>query len=228
MPLPHRVLLVIAAPAEVRAVLAARGRSESPEPWRLLEIDDRFDLVVSGIGKGNAAGATARVADPSRHLSIISLGIAGALPESGVQLGDVVLATRSVYADEGLQNPDNFQTCDAMGFPIAPPPAKDGGVETSPELMVDLRRRFPEAREGVVATVSTCSGTDALARQVRQRTRAIAEGMEGAAVAHAAVRLGIRSGEIRIISNTTGDRPKQVWDIRRALRVLGDVARRLG
>lgn len=36
--------------------------------------------------------------------------------------------------------------------------------------------------------------------------------MEGAAVLLAAHRLGIPAAEIRVISNTTGDRDRQVWD----------------
>ena len=45
--------------------------------------------------------------------------------------------------------------------------------------------------------------------------------MEGAAVAHTAQRLGIKAIEIRVISNTTGTRETQKWDINLALSNLG-------
>jgi futalosine hydrolase len=73
---------------------------------------------------------------------------------------------------------------------------------------------------GVIATVATCSGTDALAVEVERRTGAIAEAMEGAAVVHAALRLGLPGGEVRVISNSTGDRAKQQWDIARAFAAM--------
>ena len=49
---------------------------------------------------------------------------------------------------------------------------------------------------------------------------AIAEAMEGAAVVHAARRLGLPGGEVRVISNSTGDRAKQQWDIARAFAAM--------
>ncbi|MGA1045489.1 MAG: hypothetical protein ACO3ZY_09835, partial [Phycisphaerales bacterium] len=77
-------------------------------------------------------------------------------------------------------------------------------------------------RVGVIATVATCSGTDRLASEVVRRTGAIAEAMEGAAVLHAARRLGAPAIEVRAISNTTGDRPEQRWEIARAFATIGD------
>ena len=44
--------------------------------------------------------------------------------------------------------------------------------------------------------------------------------MEGAAVVHAALRLGLPGGEVRVISNSTGDRAKQQWDIARAFAAM--------
>ena len=46
--------------------------------------------------------------------------------------------------------------------------------------------------------------------------------MEGAAVVHAARRLDVPAIEVRAISNTTGDRDRQQWDIAAALTALGD------
>ena len=61
------------------------------------------------------------------------------------------------------------------------------------------------------------------------RTGAIAEGMEGAAIGHALARCTGRGTkpeflEIRVVSNTTGDRGRQVWDIKGALATLTRVA----
>ena len=209
-------VLVVAAPAEAHAALDASGAPRTGEPWRLIWLNERLRLLISGIGKANAAGAVARCVDPDATAAVLSLGVAGALPGATLDPGAVVVATRSVYADEGLVTPDTFQTCAEMGFPIGP----DGDVPPTDQTLLaelDADVRAP------VATVSTCSGTDAAARTVVRRTGAVAEAMEGAAVLHAAARLGIPAAEVRIISNTTGDRPRQRWDLPAALARLADL-----
>ncbi len=178
---------------------------------------------MTGISKANAAGAVARVIDPREHGAVLSLGVAGALPGSDLNIADVVLSELSVFADEGLQVPEGFRDCAAMGYPLGP-----GGGSSAPmdgELLQALRPLADAA--GPIATVSTCSGTDERARSVRGRTRAVAEAMEGAAVGLVAERVAVRFGEVRVISNTTGDRDRQVWDLPRALEALTRLIGRL-
>jgi nucleoside phosphorylase len=50
--------------------------------------------------------------------------------------------------------------------------------------------------------------------------------MEGAAVVHAANRVGAPAIEIRSISNSTGERNQQEWDIDLALENLGPSVRK--
>lgn len=217
-------LLTVAAPAEATAVLDCAGTSASmPPAWQTTDIGDDLHLVVTGVGKANAAAATATTLSGHRYGAVINLGICGSLPiVSPLGLGDSIAATRSIYADEGLQLPDgSFVGCSDMGFPLGP--FDDWGVRADADLL--------DAFAGLasvtapVATVSTCSGTDALARTVVARTWAVAEGMEGAAVGQVASRLGVPFIEIRVVSNTTGDRDQQAWAIGPALRRVGDLAR---
>lgn len=226
-----RILLIVATPVEARAILAATGvpLTAADEQWRLHPISSRLDLVVCGIGKANAAAATVRFVNETNQTWVVSIGLAGALPGSGLSVGMVVVPTASVYADEGLQTEDGFRDCASMGFPLGPfagaaVPAHEGLSST---LMNATRQAGHEPRRVRVATVSTCSGTDALAAAVASRAAAGAEAMEGAAVLHAASRIGIAAAELRVISNTTGDRRNQIWDLHGALSVLGDVACRL-
>ncbi|MCE2874327.1 MAG: futalosine hydrolase [Planctomycetaceae bacterium] len=173
-------------------------------------------VVVSGIGRTNAAAATtAALLEQGPFDGALSVGIAGALPDAMLQAGDVVVATECVYMEEGLATPDGFVDMQGMGFPLGD---FDGNrVPTEPALAKFLPGPL---HRGVIATVATCSGTDALAVEVERRTGAIAEAMEGAAVVHAARRLGLPGGEVRVISNSTGDRAKQQWDIARAFAAM--------
>lgn len=221
---PGRALLALAAPAEARAALRALNVSDEAalKGWKLHALTDRLDLVVTGVSKANAAGAVARTLDPGRHAAVLSVGIAGALPGSGLAIGSVVLADASLFADEGLLTPAGFQDCAAMGFPIGP-----GGIAVpAAEDLLPVLRPLADAH-GPVATVSICSGTDAQAAAVQERTAALAEAMEGAAVGVAAARAGVPFAEVRVISNTTGDRERQIWDLPGALRILSRLIGRL-
>jgi futalosine hydrolase len=221
----RRLLLVVAAPAEARAVLLGLGADSNlaDRPWVLHRASDAVDVVVCGVGKANAAGAVGRFADPVSHGAVLNVGVAGALPGAPAGLRDVVAATRSVYADEGLLTPAGYKDCAAMGFPLGP---FEGAGPRTPDWIVDALRAAAN-HAGPIATVSTCSGTDSGAATVRERTGAIAEAMEGAAAAHAASRLGLPAGELRVISNTTGDRGRQAWDLPGALRALAGVIGRV-
>ncbi len=221
--LPKPWLLVVAAPAEAKSVLVGLGfKPEPPQEWEPRPAGEGLDLLMTGIGKANAAAGTAMALSSRTYGAVVNLGIAGALPvASPLVMGDTIAATRSIYADEGLALPDgSFVGCSGMGFPLGP--FDDWGVRASPEL---LDRLAPLASvTAPLATVSTCSGTDPLARTVVERTWAVAEAMEGAAVGQVAARLGVPFLEMRVISNTTGNRENQVWAIGRALSGLGNLA----
>lgn len=236
------LLVVVAAPKEVEAVLggvgsrtggstgAGRGGAGGQDPiiedvWVARPIGGRLDLVQSGVGKANAAGAVARCLDPARHGGVLSLGICGALPGSGLGLGDVVLSTRMVNADEGLETPAGWVPCAGMGFPLSPSET-EAGIEADPVLFEALRPLADAA--GVIATVSTCAGTDARAAAIAGRSGGLVEAMEGAGAAQAADRLGVGACELRVVSNTTGDRDRQQWDLAGAFSRLRAVSASLG
>jgi len=215
-----KLLLVVAAPSEARAV--AGDRASVLLPWAPISISDGVDLILSGVGKANASGATAAALARGGYGAVINLGACGTLPGSPAAIGDVVLATRSVFADEGVESEAGakWEPMATLGFPTA----IDGdGVACDAELMQLLRPHAAHA--GPIATVSTCSGTDARAVAVVKRTGAIAEAMEGAAVLLASARLGVPGAELRVVSNTTGERGKQQWELKRALVIVGEIAR---
>lgn len=211
MPAQRPWLVLVAAPKEVSAALAALGTPDAiPETWGCVRAE-RAVIVRTGVGKWAAAGAAARWYDPARHAGVLSFGVAGALPGSGLPLGAAVLADPSRFADEGLAAPDAFVPLSDMGFPDDAPTAPDPASRAALAPLAD--------RVGPIATVSTCAGTDALARAHRDRAGAVAEAMEGAAAGAAVRRTDPRArfAELRVVSNTTGNRPDQAWDLPLAL-----------
>ncbi len=217
-----RVLFVTAAPKEAASVASAFGKP-APDPWQRVELAAWADLIATGVGKSNAAGATARHLDPARHRHVLNVGIAGVLPGSGLRLLETVAGIRSVFADEGVLSPEGYSSMSARGFP--PLSTSEGdGVTSDGQLLAALGIPHVQA----IATVSTCSGTNALAREIVTRTGAEVEAMEGAAVGLVASRLGVGFAEVRVISNTTGDRGSQQWDLPGALAALREWVARAG
>lgn len=214
-------MLAVAAPIEGRAILAAaRSNAVFPNPWECVEIAPAIDLLHLGVSKSNAAGALAAAfARMPGITAVINTGIAGSLPdgqEFALHPGDTVVATQCVFADEGIVTPAGYQSVASMGFPINPTGEDAFSCDAR---LCDAFRPYVTAAGGI-ASVSTCSGTDALSRALAVRTKAIAETMEGAACALVCHRAGIPFVEVRAISNYTGDRAKQAWDIKGALASL--------
>lgn len=198
----RRILIVTAVQAEADVI----GRP-----------DGTF-VVASGIGRTNAAAATtAAILSDGPFAWVISAGVAGALPKSNLSIGDIVVANKCVYFEEGLQTTGGFQNMTKMGFSL--------GNFNGNEVPVDSWMLEKLGSLGIVApiaTVATCSGTDEHAALVQKRTHCACEAMEGAAVVHAANRVSAPAIEIRAISNTTGNRDSQEWNIELALKNLGD------
>ncbi|MBG83912.1 MAG: futalosine hydrolase [Phycisphaerae bacterium] len=173
-------------------------------------------VVAGGVGRTNAAASTTRcLLEDGPFSMVISAGIAGILPGNDLEVGDVLLANECVYMEEGIETPEGFQDLDAMGFPLGE--FRGNHVPVDGPLLEKCPAHLPR---GPIATVATCSGTDELASLVEKRTGAMAEAMEGAAVLHAAGLLGVPGLEIRSMSNFTGHRSAQQWDIPKALESL--------
>ncbi len=196
-----RVLIVTSVSAEAKAIRSHDGAT----------------VVVGGIGRTNGAAATAEtILGQGPFDAVLNAGVAGARPGGGLEVGQTVVASRCVYVEEGLITPSGFSNMAAAGLSLGD--FEGNVVPVDAQLLSRLAGHF---RTGPIATVATCSGTDAAAEVVVGRTGAIAEAMEGAAVVHAARRQRVPAIELRVVSNTTGDRDRQRWDLAGALVALG-------
>ena len=227
---PTSVLIAFAAPPEGDAIRSGLGGDASTgfPLWEAVPVVDGFEMVRTGVGPAAAAGGVARVLDPARHAAVISLGVGGALPGADTpEIGTVVLATRSVFADLGLQTPNEYQSLGEMGFPILGSGTGSGESYAPDSRLAGLLAPMAD-RRAPVATVSTCSGTDdraaAIAERLGSDRAGAVEAMEGASVGLVASLVGVPFAELRVISNTTGDRSAQRWDLDGAFARLGLVA----
>ncbi|MEY4530147.1 MAG: futalosine hydrolase [Deinococcota bacterium] len=168
-------------------------------------------IIVSGIGAVNAALSTQAALLEQRADLVLSVGIAGAYPNSGLELTNVIVSSALVYAGFGVQNGSRVE---ALGFPIAPDifqvlPVWNKALDYA---------RVARLEYGVITTLETVTTNNARAKAIEQQFSARAEAMEGAGVAQAALRFDLPCLELRSISNLVGDRKN--WQLQAALGTL--------
>jgi futalosine hydrolase len=187
------------------------------EPWA----GDPRTLAL-GVGKVAATLALTRRVLDVRPEAVVLFGVAGAYP-GGPEIGRACWVTEDWLADEGVQTPSGFLSLEQLGLGARGPFATDAAL--TDELDARLDGGLPRV---VGATVSTCSGTDALAAARSAACPAAAvESMEGAAVGSVCVALGIPWAQLRVVSNRTGDRDRGGWDLHAALARLHEAVARL-
>jgi futalosine hydrolase len=189
-------LVVCAVEAEREAILAAGANAE---------------VIVGGVGPAAAAASTATALHDDVSL-VLAAGIGGGFPP--VAPGAIAVASSIVFADLGAETPDGFVPMSALGFgrelyEVDAGVAADLAVGTGGQV-------------GTIVTVATVTGTAQTAAALKTRfPDAVAEGMEGAGVAAAAILRRLPFGEIRAISNRVGPRDRESWDVPGALDALG-------
>jgi len=187
--------------------------------------------IVSGMGKVNAAHATTLLCERYSPDVVVLFGVGGAYPSTGLRVGDIAVAEKEVYGDEGVLAKDGFHGAEFIGIPLL----KKGRKKYFNELPLDVKlarkvvntltvAHLPIPRlarggeggaikSGTFVTVSTCTGTRKRALELRRRFNALCENMEGAAAAHVCTLYDVPMVEIRGISNIVEDRDRAKWNI---------------
>ncbi len=179
--------------------------------------------LISGIGKTNASRGTTFLVEKFSPGIIIHIGVGGAYPLSGLRAGDIAVAEKEIYGDEGVLLKDGFHAAEMIGIPFLVKAQKNYFNEFPQnkkllKMAVRISRVTFHAsritvRSGPFVTLSTCTGTVRRAKEIEKKFHAICENMEGAAVAHVCMSCGIPMVEIRGISNIVGERNKKKWNI---------------
>ncbi len=194
------------------------------------------DFTVSGISThstffdaDNAAGIITGVGIPItmsvlpseilrvKPSCILNIGITGAYPGSGLQIGDIVMGTSEVFGDIGFELPEypSFR-------PISSTPMGKPYAQSFPLRQCDWRQTYPLLKYGAGCTVNTCTGTVATGLMREKLYSAQFETMEGAAVAMVGKMADISVLEIRAISNIAADRDMRPENIKLAIENLAN------
>jgi len=181
-------------------------------------------LAVSGMGKVNAAHAVTSLIHAFNPAMIMNIGIGGAYPSSGLKTGDVAIAEKEIYGDEGVLLKDGFHGTDLIGIPLL----KKGRKNYFNEIPLDRKlaiRALKAAqlithhsslitiKKGTFLTLSTCTGTKKRTLELERRFSALCENMEGAAIAHICALYDTPMIEMRGVSNMVGVRDRSAWNV---------------
>ena len=204
------MLLLVPTAQEARALLdSGSPASERPVAARLGGHVVQAALCGFGLAAAGALSAMALQRSGERHCVLAGLG--GSYDAVRLPVGALLAAREVRCADVGSGSGSGFRSAAELGFPQAP-----GGDGLSP-VGDALPLVVPPRVGGVVAallTVANASGGPAeAAERARRHDGALAEDMEGFAVAVACRRLGVELTILRGVSNVAGDRDRSHWDL---------------
>jgi len=191
--------------------------------------------LITGPGVVNTVQSLTAAIENERPSLIIQTGCAGAFRESGLNIGDIGIATEEIDIQLGIETEDGSLPLDELPFSI---------IKSS---NVDIKNRYPldielvnhsleiltkvfegksvQVVKGSFVTVSTITSTDSRAKDIYKQFSPCMECMEGAGAAHLAIHYDIPFLEIRSASNFVGKRDRSSWNLplafeRGALAVL--------
>ena len=232
-----------------RLRLAGRGFS--------LRIHEGLQMLVgeTGIGKVNAAAVAAAALSNFVSDEVWNVGCTGAYPGSGLGVGDVLVAESCLFADEGILTEGGPVPASGIGipfvvkngvafsdsFPVSEYISRgkirsilpEGLYGPGPSGAVPLREGSDpiapgfRVRYGPSLTVGMVSGDAKTASERFHRFAALAENMEGSAIAQTCLLFDVPFLEFRGVSNVAGERDKAHWDLAAAVANCLAVARRL-
>lgn len=211
--MPRRLILV---PTTLERRLLEPSLSAAMAPG------DRLELC--GFGPVAAAARTSLLLAAHAPARVLLVGIAGRLDDR-LTLGGAERFTHVACHGVGAGTGEDFSPAGALGWPHWPGddpamPAAIGDV-----IACGTAAGPAAATAGLLLTACAASAT---AADVRARTRlfpgAVAEDMEGFAVALACRLAGVPLDIVRGISNDAGDRDKARWQVPAALKAAADLA----
>lgn len=174
-------------------------------------------LAHSGIGLAAMSLQLTRLLERYPLQTVLLCGCGGSYPGSDLQNGDLALASEEIFGDLGVALREDFIHLTELGIPqqagqmlLAQP-----NYPLQSPLTEMARKILPQAAYGPFVSLNSCSGHEKLSEQLAQRCSGICENMEGAAAAQVCHEYQIPLLELRGISNPTGTRDSDQWEIRR-------------
>lgn len=184
-------------------------------------------VELCGFGPVAAAARAAQLIGEHKPERVLLVGIAGRLDDQLV-IGDAYRFKRVACYGIGAGSGGDFVPATALGWQQWPGDAGDASDQTGGQIGDVISCAASGAGGGRADLLLTVCAAAACAKDVRLRLQAfpgaVAEDMEGFAVALACRLQGVPFDIVRGISNAAGDRDKSHWQIAAALEATGRLA----
>jgi futalosine hydrolase len=185
------------------------------EPF--LQRNATTDFLITGIGiPATIFHLTNKLLEKNYDL-VINAGIAGSFNDK-ISLAEVVFVKEDTFGDIGILENGNFNTLFESGFGNANDfPFTNGRLINNNADAAKLNLPFAKA-----ITVNRITDNVLELNNMQQKFSADIESMEGAAFHYVCLQKKISFLQIRAISNRVGERNKDNWEMKLAIRNLNN------
>jgi futalosine hydrolase len=181
-------------------------------------------VELCGFGPIVAAARTAQLIAADRPTHVLLVGIAGRLAD-GLAIGSAYVFDRVACHGVGAGSGAAFIPAEALAWSQWPGDESDPATRIGDELPCSSSRAAAAPRAGLLLSGCAASASEAdVQARLRLFPGAVAEDMEGFAVAAACRLAGVPLDIVRGISNTAGDRDLSHWQIEAACRAAAELA----
>lgn len=215
-----KILLVAATHAEIEPLLSRFGDAQNP--GKIITEGLTGDVLIAGVGMVATAFALGRHLALNHYDLAINAGIAGSF-DFNIALGEVVLITEDIFAEQGAEDGEEFLSLKELGFGENSQLAVDSWqlADRSNYPAINLKS-LDKLKQVKAITVNKVHGHELTISQTLSRFDAQVESMEGAAFFYACNQTQTPCLQIRAISNYVERRDKEKWNIGLAVKNLND------
>jgi len=185
--------------------------------------DVNYKKVILGVGPVSSAIKITQLLERDLPNAVILFGVCGAYPDSGLSIGDVVIAGKEMFVDIARCFKDKEE-------PITILTQKDIVVDLLEDIKCLFRDNLLDIPIVNFATVCCSTMYGNRAYRLKNKWNVSVENMEGASVAKVCKLYNIPLLEIRGVSNIVCD-PIELWQIDKAIDslalVLKDIVKKI-
>jgi len=210
-----KILLVAATRAEIEPFL--NRFSDRNNHDQLTFEDFTVDILITGVGMVATAFALGQKLATNHYDLAINAGIAGSF-DFNIALGEVVLITEDIFAEQGAEDGEEFLSLKELGFGEITHLQNSGTVTTGHVRLAGLEN----LKKVKAITVNRVHGNEYSIAKTLARFNAQVESMEGAAFFYACNQTGTSCLQVRSVSNYVERRNKEKWNIGLAVKNLND------
>jgi len=174
--------------------------------------DISYKKVVLGVGPVSSAITLTQLLEKDLPSVVILFGVCGAYPDSGLSIGDVVVAGKEIFVDIARCFKDKEE-------PITVLTQRDIVFDLLEDIKILLKDNLSDIPIVNFATVCCSTMYSNRAHRLKNKWNASVENMEGASVAKVCKLYSIPLLEIRGVSNIVCD-PIELWRIDKAIDSL--------